>query len=136
MEHELDLDVLRSWIARYEKAEAQVEHERAARTPTVTEGVYIDIASAPSAFVPVASTAASPVTLPPTPSAQVPSMALSLYVRLSNGVEFDLGEASIDDLTTVIHVLGRAPGSGFDKDLGVYPSHLRDPYDRHTVMLK
>ncbi len=77
MEHDLNLNVLRGWIAR--KTEAQVEHERVARTPTVTESVSIEIASTPSAFVPVVWTAASSVTLPPTPSAQVPSMALSLH---------------------------------------------------------
>ncbi|CAB3810450.1 hypothetical protein LMG27177_07215 [Paraburkholderia fynbosensis] len=77
MEHDLNLNVLRGWIAR--KTEAQVVHERVARTPTVTESVSIEIVSTPSAFVPVVWTAASSVTLPPTPSAQVPSMALSLH---------------------------------------------------------
>lgn len=37
-------------------------------------------------------------------------MAISLRARLSNGVEFDLGEASIDALSAVIHVLGRPLG--------------------------
>ncbi|EPZ87756.1 hypothetical protein BURCENBC7_AP4229 [Burkholderia cenocepacia BC7] len=34
-------------------------------------------------------------------------MALSLDVRLSNGVEFDLGEAIVDDLPSVIQMFGR-----------------------------
>lgn len=42
-------------------------------------------------------------------------MALSLHVRLSNGVEFDLGEASVDALATVIQMLGRLPCSGSTK---------------------
>jgi transposase len=44
-----------------------------------------------------------------------PSMTLALHVRLSNGVEFDLGEASIDELTTVVQMLGRMPCSGSTK---------------------
>jgi transposase len=39
-------------------------------------------------------------------------MTLSLHVRLSNGVELDLGKASIDELTTVVQMLGRLPCSG------------------------
>lgn len=59
------------------------------------------------AFVPVVTTpstvpAVSPV-LPPDTSL----MALSLHVRLSNGVEFDLGEASVDEQATVIQILGK-----------------------------
>ncbi|WP_175981735.1 transposase [Burkholderia sp. BCC1630] len=40
-----------------------------------------------------------------TPSPDTSLMALSLHVRLSNGVEFDLGEASVDELATVIQML-------------------------------
>ncbi len=65
-----------------------------------------------SAFVPVVPIATSPMVLPPEPLPLSPSMALSLHVRLSNGVEFDLGEASIDELATVIQMLGRLPCSG------------------------
>jgi hypothetical protein len=107
------MNVVRSRIAR--KTEAQAEHEWVARTPTVTESVSIESAGTPSAFVPVVSTAASSLTLPPTPSAPVPPMALSLHVRLSNGVECDLGKASIDELTTVINVPGRPLSSGSTK---------------------
>lgn len=42
-------------------------------------------------------------------------MALSLHVRLSNGVEFDLGEAGVDELATVIQMLRRLPCSGSTK---------------------
>ncbi|MFM0757291.1 hypothetical protein [Paraburkholderia strydomiana] len=34
-------------------------------------------------------------------------MTLSLHVRLSNGVEFDLSAATIDELTTVVQMFGR-----------------------------
>ncbi|KWZ58826.1 transposase [Burkholderia ubonensis] len=36
-------------------------------------------------------------------------------MRLSNGVEFDLGEASVDELAKVIQMLGRLPCSGSTK---------------------
>ncbi|KGC96506.1 transposase IS3/IS911 family protein [Burkholderia pseudomallei] len=42
-------------------------------------------------------------------------MALSLHVRLSNGVEFDLGEASVNELATAIQMFGRLPCSGSTK---------------------
>jgi hypothetical protein len=115
MEHELNPNLLRSWIARYQKSQAQVEREKVAQAPMVADGVPIDLSGTPSAFVPVVSTADPPVALPPTSSASVPSMTLSLRVRLSNGVEFDVGEASIDELITVIHTLGRMPCSGSTK---------------------
>ncbi|MCA8031336.1 IS66 family insertion sequence element accessory protein TnpB, partial [Burkholderia cepacia] len=91
--------------------------------PLVIDGVSIDIPgtarrvpmSEAQAFVPIVTTASTvpavPSVLPPAPSL----MALSLHVRLSNGVEFDLGEASVDELATVIQMLGRLPCSGSTK---------------------
>jgi transposase len=40
-------------------------------------------------------------------------MALELHVRLSNGVELELGKAiaTIDELTTLVQILGRMPCS-------------------------
>jgi transposase len=58
----------------------------------------------PGAFVPVVPA--------PLPLAPALAMTLSLHVRLSNGVELDLGKASIDELTTVVQMLGRLPCSG------------------------
>lgn len=83
------------------------------------DGVPIDVpgprkhslsAESPSAFVPV-------VSVPPAlqPALSLPSMTFTLHVRLSNGVEFDLGEASVDELTTVVQMLGRLPCSGSTK---------------------
>ncbi|WP_179949210.1 MULTISPECIES: transposase [unclassified Burkholderia] len=115
MEHDLNPNLLRSWVARHQKIQAQVEHERMARTPVVADGVSIDIPNSPPAFVPVVSVTTPRMALSPKPLPPASSMALSLHVRLSNGVEFDLGEASIDELTTVIHMLGRLPCSGSTK---------------------
>ena len=115
MEHGLNPNLLRSWIARYQKIQAQLEHERVARTPAISDGVKIDLPSAPSAFVPIVAATAPPYAQPPEASPGPSSMALSLHVRLSNGVEFDLVEASIDELATVIQMLGRLPCSGLTK---------------------
>ncbi|OBR50532.1 transposase [Paraburkholderia tropica] len=45
-------------------------------------------------------------------------MTLALHVRLSNGVELELGKAiaTIDELTTLIQILGRMPCSGSTKN--------------------
>lgn len=115
MEHDLNPNLLRSWIARYQKVQAQVEHEQVARTPMTVDGVSIDILNTPSAFVPVVSNAASPAGPPPEPSPPICAMTFSLHVRLSNGVEFDPGKATIDELSTVVQMLGRLPCSGSTK---------------------
>jgi transposase len=39
-------------------------------------------------------------------------MALALHVRLANGVELDLGKANLEELTTIVQMLGRMPCSG------------------------
>ena len=45
-------------------------------------------------------------------SARTPSITVALHIRLPNGVEFDIAEATIDELTTVVQMLGRMPCSG------------------------
>ncbi|MGT2430693.1 hypothetical protein ACU4HD_22125 [Cupriavidus basilensis] len=39
-------------------------------------------------------------------------MAVALHVRLPNGVEFDLAEANVEELATIVQMLGRMPCSG------------------------
>ncbi|WP_175035921.1 IS66-like element accessory protein TnpA [Burkholderia lata] len=115
MEHDLNPNLLRSWIARYQKIQAQLEHERVARTTAISDGVAIDLPNTPSAFVPVVAVPPSSPALLPEPLPPIRVMALSLHVRLTNGVELDLGEASVDELATVIQMLGRLPCSGSTK---------------------
>ncbi|WP_186079830.1 transposase [Burkholderia gladioli] len=115
MEHDLNPNLLRSWVARHQKIQAQIEHDRVARSPAISDGVTIDIPNTSPAFVPIASISALPPAFPPDPPPLEKSMALSLHVRLSNGVEFDLGEAGVDELATVIQMLGRLPCSGSTK---------------------
>jgi transposase len=73
----------------------------------VSDGVPVATqAEAPApAFVPVVATAAT-ATLAPA------SIAFALRVRLPNGVEFNLGQASIDELGTLVQMFGRLPCSG------------------------
>lgn len=44
-------------------------------------------------------------------------MTLALQVRLSNGVELELGKAiaTVDELTTLVQILGMMPSSGSAK---------------------
>ncbi len=59
-------------------------------------------------------------------------MALELHVHLSNGVELGKPIATIDELTTLVQILGRMPCSGFDENLRVYLH--RDPVDFRYCM--
>ncbi|WP_134143449.1 transposase [Paraburkholderia sp. BL6665CI2N2] len=113
IDHDVNPNQLRKWIARYQQ-------RLQARDPMPVDGVAIDmvptglraIESSQSAFVPVV---AAPSSTSPTSSPQ--SMTLALHVRLSNGVELELGKAiaSIDELTTLVQILGRLPCSGSTK---------------------
>ncbi|MFP4896712.1 transposase [Paraburkholderia sp. EG304] len=118
MDHDVNPNQLRRWIARYQP---QILHDPREPDPMVIDGVSIDIpaptvrsagnANALPAFVPVIPAPVSPST----PSTPVPSMALALHVRLPNGVELDFGEAGVEEITTIIHVLGRLACSGSTK---------------------
>lgn len=134
-EHGINANLLRKWITKYlmerEKGFSPAMHDNsddvppsgdAAPTESLlrdVDGVAIDLPDSrklvvgvapPSAFVPV-------VSVPPAPTTPIPpssSMALELHVRLSNGVELELGKAiaTIDELTTLVQILGRMPCSG------------------------
>lgn len=128
-EHGINANLLRKWITKYlmerEKgiSPAPQDHRNDERDLTQVDesndGVTIDLPGShksipvtvtPSAFVPVIaappSTTLSKPLLPP-------SMTLALHVRLSNGVALELGEAiaTIDELTTLVQILGRLPCS-------------------------
>ncbi|MBN3783632.1 transposase [Burkholderia sp. Ac-20345] len=120
MDHDVNPNQLRRWISRHQQHTLQTPPRP---DPLVIDGVSIDIPgsarrvpmSEAQAFVPVVT---APLTVPAVFPALLPDtslMALSLHVRLSNGVEFDLGEASVDELATVIQMLGRLPCSGSTK---------------------
>ncbi|AXE99244.1 MULTISPECIES: transposase [Paraburkholderia] len=129
-EHGVNANLLRKWITKYllerEKNNAPTPQDTVAREHDFppSAGEIIDSVSdgrpdlikpvvqtsAPSPFVPVVAVSSAH---PPPPA--VPVMALALHVRLSNGVEFDIGEASVEELTTVVQMLGRMPCSASTK---------------------
>ncbi|KAA1004309.1 transposase [Paraburkholderia panacisoli] len=118
MDHGVNPNQLRRWIARYQQ---QILHGPRHPEPMVIDGVAIDAcastvrsienASSASAFVPVVSES-----LPRSmPFPAELSIALTLHVRLANGVEFDLGEANVEEIETIIQMLGRLACSGSTK---------------------
>ncbi|KVZ37930.1 transposase [Burkholderia ubonensis] len=130
-EHGINANLLRKWISKYllEREKGLVpasQHNDAdgcdlPPAVEVIDGVAIDLPGSrkristtapPSAFVPVVSAPSLTSTTPPSAS-----MTLALHVRLSNGVELELGKAiaTVDELTTLVQILGRMPCSGSTK---------------------
>ncbi|WP_442857144.1 IS66-like element accessory protein TnpA [Burkholderia sp. TSV86] len=116
MDHDVNPNQLRKWIASHQ----QRQLARPSADEVVADGVPIDIPGptsgyrspeSPSAFVPVMP--APPQPSPPRSPESL--MAIALHVRLPNGVEFDLGKASLDELVTIVQMLGRLPCSGSTK---------------------
>jgi transposase len=124
--HEINANLLRKWITKYlmerekgisptSQTDGADEGRQAASVEEI-DGVPIDLCGprkalvapdSPCAFVPVVSATKA---LPPAPP--VSSMTFSLHVRLANGVEFDLGKPTIDELSAVVQMLGRIPCFG------------------------
>jgi len=116
MDHDVNPNQLRKWIANHQ----QRQLAQSSADAVAADGVPIDIPGttsrcsspeSPPAFMPVVS---APLHSPP-PRLPESLMAIALHVRLPNGVEFDLGEASLDELTAIVQMLGRLPCSGSTK---------------------
>lgn len=123
-ENGINANLLRKWITRYllerERAPTGVtpaERSLAPETssPQTSEAMpmaavpSVAAGMAPSAFVPI-------VQAPPATAPASPSMALALHVRLPNGVQFELGQTSLEALSSVVQMLGRLPCSGSTQD--------------------
>ena len=129
MQHGVNANLLRTWIAAYQQRSAMEPPTVVAQTPDaafiavrVEAGEGKDesvLQSARAMTVPAVVIARStPVVaiadeeaLPP----PEPALAIGLHVRLPNGVEFDLGEASLPELSSVVQMLGRLPCSASTK---------------------
>ena len=117
MEHDINPNLLRTWVTQYRQRQAAMEP-----VSEVSDEVVIDI-PASAALTTSSDNHAAPfvaVVHASTPSEAAPpamKMSLALHVRLSNSVELELGSsiATIDELTTVVQILGRLPCSGSTK---------------------
>ncbi|WP_233864689.1 IS66-like element accessory protein TnpA [Paraburkholderia adhaesiva] len=112
-EHGINANLLRKWITKYlMQREAAVAGSQESRAVEMIDGVSIDMpvrepANAPApAFVPVVTVPSQPPVLAREPLRSVPAPAAALHVCLPNGIEFNLGEASLEELTAVIQMLG------------------------------
>lgn len=128
-EHGVNANLLRKWITRHllqrerttsAAPSAGLVIEQPAGARPSAEGVPKDVtlpparsgspeAAKPPAFVPIVRASAASL---PSPSA---SMAAALHVRLPNGIEFDLAEASLEQLSALVQLLGRMPCSASTK---------------------
>lgn len=126
----VNANLLRKWIAQYllerERSAATavssaLAHEHGTSDQAVVQAIDVVAPTSseasedvPSAFVAVVQApqatalAVAATSLQPVLSA----MALALHVRLPNGVQFDLGEAKLEELSAVVQMLGRLPCSG------------------------
>ena len=120
LEHGINANMLRTWIAYHQRQELQspssgqagenviFDPASASKTEIVTESKASMIIESPApAFVPVVQ---APIAVSP-----VPELAIGLHVRLPNGVQFDLDEASLEELSSVVQMLGRMKCSGSTK---------------------
>lgn len=122
MDHDVNPNQLRRWISRYQQQLLQAARDP---DPMVIDDVSIDVPGprgrspvdmrSPPAFVPVVSPPVPAPLSPPVSNSPRLSMALALHVWLPNGVEFDLGEANVEELTTIVQMLGRLACSGSTK---------------------
>ncbi|MBN3793163.1 IS66 family insertion sequence hypothetical protein [Burkholderia sp. Bp8963] len=114
-EHGVNANLLRKWITKYllERESSRCASDGAVVVDSggdapVRDGVPVVIQgeTPATAFVPVVAAAAA------TPSVTATPIAFALKVRLPNGVEFNLGQAGIDELSTLVQMFGRLPCSG------------------------
>ncbi|WP_350029979.1 transposase [Caballeronia sp. GAOx1] len=115
MEHDVNPNQLRKWITRYRQQ--RMAHAQQNLASAVADGTLIDTpTSVPSsvapAFIPVVTAPLAPPDVTQERSPPLPSMVVALHVRLPNGVEFELGNASLEELATIVQMLGRLPCSG------------------------
>ena len=89
----INANLVRAWIVKAREAEGVRRVESASAS---------DVGAA---FIPLR------LEVPMADRAPVVPAMLRLHVRLPNGVEFDLGEAGLDALLPVLHILGDMPCS-------------------------
>lgn len=128
-ENGINANLLRKWIARYllerERSPANVTPaeripDQETSPPPTAEPMPItpmphtaEIASA--AFVPIVAASPAPAAASSARPTS-PCVTLALHVRLPNGVQFDLAQANLEALSSLVQMLGRLPCSGSTQD--------------------
>ena len=120
-EHGINANLLRKWITKYQM-QREVGDGQEALTADAAELVAVNgparelACSSLTAFVPVIAEAPrSGAEFAGEEPRPVAAIAAGLHVRLPNGVEFDLGQAGMEELAAVVQMLGRLPCSGSTK---------------------
>ncbi|AJW93819.1 transposase family protein (plasmid) [Burkholderia gladioli] len=110
MEHDINPNLVRTWISKYQREQAAGEIVSSATESSREARVELSTASVPeeSAFMQVVTSAAAP-----TPA--ISAAVFSLNVHLPNGVSLELSQANFDELTILVQMLGRLPCSGSTK---------------------
>jgi transposase len=115
MEHGVNINLLRTWIAAYQKRSAQVSAGDIARTQDAAfVAVHVAGEQDPpqrERAVAVPAVAHTPATavavIPDERSLPAPTPMVGLQVRLPNGVQLDLGETSLQEFPTLVQILSR-----------------------------
>jgi len=110
MDHGINPNLVRTWISQYQREQGRAGVAGlASGLVSQTQPEVSEIApSGEAAFVQVST----PV-LPPVPVKS--SMTFLLSVRLPNGVRLEIGQTSVEELETIVQMLGRLPCSGSTK---------------------
>lgn len=127
MEHGVNTNLLRTWIAAYQRRSAEVpvgdiaRMQDAAFVAVRVEGEQDQPQRVPQreCAVAVPAVAHTPATavavIPDESSLAAPAPMVGLQVRLPNGVQLDLGETSLQELPTLVQMLSRLPCSASTK---------------------
>lgn len=114
----VNANLLRKWITKYllERGSSHCAQAKEDGAVVVDSGggalhrdgvpVAMQSEARAPAFVPVGAAGAATPSIPSAP------IAFALHVQLPSGVEFNLGQAGIDQLSTLVQMFGRLPCSG------------------------
>jgi transposase len=108
MQHGINANLLRLWIMKSQgQSVISPPSDMPAKGPEISHAfvpVQLQASAAPTMQAPPARMARAQSSLPAT-------LSMRMHVRLPNGVEVDLGEACLDDLTGVMQILSALPCS-------------------------
>jgi transposase len=110
MQHGINPNLVRTWISQFQRERARAEGGGPVPEAAGEAKTGISLAPLPqdAAFMQVATAV--------TPLVPVkPATTFLLKVSLANGVCLELGEASLEQLTGIVQLLGRLPCSGSTK---------------------